>query len=343
MNEFRLFAHGEHFDPDAFLASRPLVFDGVWHKGEQCHDQPKTSGVYKVLGNGHELSLSEQETIAVAYLSANRKALKTLAQVRDVTTFILGLHYNHRISPQTVGFCMGLSEELMWHCLDIGISPTIYVSVNRGREQDNEVVPEPANDSDYLRQLGAFRAAHNLESAHWIVLSYLLVEPPRPAVKAASNARNWAKATCEPIQTVPEYQEAILDMIDRDLVWEIDARKQSLISEYLDADPAHGPTSGLPEAGTLQISIRMAQLLDDFWAGVKRQRSTVLCSSDWQTDRLQIVYGLTRQHCWNYLRDELCNGVDEIEYVAGPNPCGPWRCDWWHKNETGFVLEMKYV
>ena len=111
----------------------------------------------------------------------------------------------------------------------------------------------------------------------------------------------------------------------------------------MDADPAHGPTSGLPEAGTLQISIRMAQLLDDFWAGVKRERSTVLCSSDWQTDRLQFVYGQTRQHCWNYLRDELCNGTDEIECVAGPKPCGPWRCYWWHKNETGFVLEMKYL
>ena len=60
MNEFRLFAHGEHFDPDAFLASSPLAFDGVWHKGEHCHDQPKTSGVYKVLGNGHELPLTNK-------------------------------------------------------------------------------------------------------------------------------------------------------------------------------------------------------------------------------------------------------------------------------------------
>ncbi len=343
MNEFRLFAHGEHFDPAAFLASSPLSFDGVWHKGEQCHDQPKTSGVYKVLGDGQKLSLNEQETIAIAYLSANRMALKALAQSKDVTTFALWLQYNVRISPETIGFGIGLSDELTWHCHDIGISPSIYVSVNRGREQDEELAPEPANDADYLRQLGAFRAAHNLEFAHCTILSYLLVEPPRPAVKAASNARNWAKLTCEPIQTVPEYQAAILDLIDRDLVWEIDARKQSLISAYLDADPAHGPTSGLPAAETLQISIRMAKLLDDFWAGVKRQRPAALCSSNWQTDRLQIIYGLTRQHCWNYLRDELCNRIKEIEYVAGPNPCGPWRCDWWHKNETGFVLEMKYV
>lgn len=231
MNEFRLFAHGEHSDPEAFLASSPLGFDGVWHKGEHWHDQPKTSGVYKVLGDGHELPLNEQETIAIAYLSANRKALKTLAQIRDVTAFILGLQYNDRISPQTIGFCMGLSEELMWHCLDIGIRPTIYVSVNRGRERDNGPVPEPTDDSDYFRQLNTFRAAHDLESEHWTVLSYLLVEPPRPAVNAASNARNWAKVTCDPIQTVPEYQAAIVDMIDRDLVWEIDTRNQSLIND----------------------------------------------------------------------------------------------------------------
>ena len=50
MNEFRLFAHGVTFDPDDYLASAPLKFDGVWHKGEAGHNHPKSSGVFKVLG-----------------------------------------------------------------------------------------------------------------------------------------------------------------------------------------------------------------------------------------------------------------------------------------------------
>lgn len=91
MNEFRLFAHGVEFDPDAYLASAPLKFDGVWRKGESGHNHPKSSGVFKVLGDGRTVPILEQERIAIQFLSANREALKALAQHPQVTTFILGL------------------------------------------------------------------------------------------------------------------------------------------------------------------------------------------------------------------------------------------------------------
>lgn len=134
-NEFRLFAHGVEFDPNAYLASSPLKVDGVWRKGESGHNHPKSSGVFKVLGDGRTLPLFEQERIAIEYLSANREALKALSQHRQVTTFILGLQYHTVLNVNTVGFAMGPSEPLMRHCLDIGILPTFYVTLDRERER----------------------------------------------------------------------------------------------------------------------------------------------------------------------------------------------------------------
>jgi hypothetical protein len=134
MNEFRLFAHGVKFDPAAFLTSTSLGFDGVWHKGEIGHDHPKSSGVFKVLGDGPKVPLFEQETIAIEYLSANRDALKALVQYPGVTTFILGLQYHIELEPGTIGFSMGPSATLMRQCLDIGVVPTFYVTFDRAIE-----------------------------------------------------------------------------------------------------------------------------------------------------------------------------------------------------------------
>src|SRR5690242_20181644 len=61
MHEFRLFAHGADFDPDAYLASTQLAFDDVWRKGDRGGSHPKSSGVYKVLGDGKVLSIAEQQ------------------------------------------------------------------------------------------------------------------------------------------------------------------------------------------------------------------------------------------------------------------------------------------
>src|SRR4051812_47588628 len=104
MNEFRLFAHGVEFDPDAYLATAPLKFDGVWRRGESGHDHPKSSGVFKVLGDGRTVPFFDQERIAIEYLSANREALKVLAHYPGVTTFILGLQYHIVLEVNTIGF-----------------------------------------------------------------------------------------------------------------------------------------------------------------------------------------------------------------------------------------------
>jgi hypothetical protein len=41
---------------------------------------------------------------------------------------------------------MGPSALLMWHCLDIGISPTYYVSLDREREWAAEQDAEPSGE-----------------------------------------------------------------------------------------------------------------------------------------------------------------------------------------------------
>jgi len=202
------------------------------------------------------------------------------------------------------------------------------------------------SDSELARHFESFNTAHRLQdSAHQTVISYLLIEPPRPATEAARRCRGWAKDTCQTVQAVSDYESAISDMMSRDLVWKIDNVKQSLIADYLAADPSLGPTNGLPEIGTLQISIRFAKLLDEFWAITGRERPGILWSRDWQTDKMHTIYSPTRQHSFDFLRDELADNGDaqKIESVAGPKPCGPWRCHWWHKYNSGFSLEVRYL
>jgi hypothetical protein len=138
MNHFRLFAHGEAFDPDAYLNTTALTFDGGWHKGESGHDHPKSSGVFKILGDGRTMSILEQEQIAIDYLSANRAGLQALAQAPGVTTFILGLQYQIALEEGTIGFAVSPSAPLMKLALEIGIAPTYYVMIDRGKGPEYE-------------------------------------------------------------------------------------------------------------------------------------------------------------------------------------------------------------
>jgi hypothetical protein len=129
-----LFAHGETFQPDTYLASAPFTFDGVWHKGESGRNHPKSSGVFKVLGDGRTLPLHEQERIAIDFLAANQAALKELAQFPGVTTFILGLQYHIDLKINLIGFCVTPPTRLMKYALEIGIEPTYYVTLEMRRE-----------------------------------------------------------------------------------------------------------------------------------------------------------------------------------------------------------------
>ena len=103
----------------------------------------KSSGVFKMLGNGRTLPIFEQERIAVEFLSANREALKALATYPGVTTFILGLEYHITVDEGMIGFCVCPLAQLMAHALEIGIEPIYYVTLDR-RHEDSEQDPAPA-------------------------------------------------------------------------------------------------------------------------------------------------------------------------------------------------------
>lgn len=144
MNEFRLFALGEAFDLDAFLSTTTLHPDYVWRRGEQrryacgVDSRNPTSGVEFVLGDGQQIPLSEQDRIAIDYLSANREELKALAKFPGVTAFMLGLQFDFELAVGTIAFTMGLSALLMRHLLDVGVEPVFFVTLDRSREWENE-------------------------------------------------------------------------------------------------------------------------------------------------------------------------------------------------------------
>jgi hypothetical protein len=131
---FELFALGDDFDVNTYLASTSLAFDNVWHRRESSRP---TSGVGKRLGDGALVPLDEQQRIAVEYLSTNRDALCELGKFPGVTTFVLGLQYNIEVGEGLRGFCVGPSPTLMWHALDVGIHPIFYIALNTLGEADH--------------------------------------------------------------------------------------------------------------------------------------------------------------------------------------------------------------
>ena len=137
MNEFRLFAHGEAFDVDAYLATTKLRIDYVWRRGDQrrhscVESRHPTSGVEIVLGNGRTIRPLEQEQIAIAFLKTHREELRALAQFSGVETFILGLQYVCELTDGIVAFCLGPSAVLMRHALEVGVLPNYYVTLEQG-------------------------------------------------------------------------------------------------------------------------------------------------------------------------------------------------------------------
>jgi hypothetical protein len=143
MNEFRLFAHGQRFDVDAFLASTTLRPDRVWRRGDQrryacIESRHDTSGLELTIGDGRAIALPEQERIAIAYLTTHRDELRALAGFTGVDTFILGLQYRTAFESNVTGFCLAPSAQLMRHCLDVGCVPVYYVTLDRRPELETE-------------------------------------------------------------------------------------------------------------------------------------------------------------------------------------------------------------
>lgn len=118
-----LFALGEKFDVDSFLAQGALTPDFVWR---QMGNGP-TNGLELLLGDSEAINLPEQEKMAIEYLKQHRDILRNLAQYPGVEAVNLGLVY--RLPRDATGFCVGPSRALMLHSLDSGVRPNYYVTV----------------------------------------------------------------------------------------------------------------------------------------------------------------------------------------------------------------------
>lgn len=120
---FHIFALGETFDVDAFLARSSLDPDFVWRRA----GNGPTNGLEILLGDADKATLREQERIAVNYLREHRDELRALASFPGVEALNLGLVY--RVGPNALGFCLGPSRALMISALDSGVSPNYYGTI----------------------------------------------------------------------------------------------------------------------------------------------------------------------------------------------------------------------
>lgn len=133
MNYFKIFAHGDDFDVDAYATTATIGFDRVRHKGEQHYT---TNGIEKLLGDGQQLSCHDQDRIATHFLEEHESELTTLAKVPGVDTFILQLQYRTDVKPILRGFWMSFSARLMYFALKAGVDPMFFVDLGRPDGRD---------------------------------------------------------------------------------------------------------------------------------------------------------------------------------------------------------------
>ena|ERR1700722_6787438 len=103
-----------------------ILFGERWGMDQQ-------NGLELLLGDGKTTKLREQEKIAIDYMKEHREDLRFLANFPGVEALNLGLVY--RVTPNTLGVCLGPSHALMFHALDTGVSPNYYVTIP-GRENE---------------------------------------------------------------------------------------------------------------------------------------------------------------------------------------------------------------
>ena len=186
----------------------------------------------------------------------------------------------------------------------------------------------------------AFNERHRLGTAHQTVLSYLHFEGARPYDEAASRSRGWASHTGKPIQATKEYRDAISDMESRNLLWNIDKEKLSAIRDFISDPKAIGPIEIMPPIRTLQFSVNLVTMLDEYWAKSEIERSGCIYSPHYLPDGSINVYSLKHENCLNFIHDSGMLSPTAKQQSWHPEPCGAWRDQWWCFYERGFVLAI---
>ncbi len=121
---FGLFALGEHFNVDAYIAKSSLLPSFVWRQV----GNGTTSGIDFLLGDAGSLNVLEQEVSAVKFLNQHRDELIALAEFPGVEALNLSLIYPANIS--VAGFSLGPSNALMAAALNARVSPRYYVCID---------------------------------------------------------------------------------------------------------------------------------------------------------------------------------------------------------------------
>jgi len=121
--QLHIFAHGETFDVDAFLAASTLHPHYVWRR-----QRPLTSGIELMLGDGRRMRPAEQEQLAAAFLKAHQQELIKLRGFAGVETLILGLVY---ICPvEATGIAVSPSPQLIRQADELGIVPIYCITID---------------------------------------------------------------------------------------------------------------------------------------------------------------------------------------------------------------------
>ena len=177
-------------------------------------------------------------------------------------------------------------------------------------------------------------------TAHQTLLSYLHFEGARPAKEAPARARSWAGYTGRPVQGLNEYEFAIDDMLARDLLWIVDSEKQTEIDQFVSNPKAIGPIDIMPPIGTLQYSVRLANLFDKFWGASNCSRPTCVNSPQYLTDNSINVYSVSAEDCLQFIHESGMIEAHSLGRNWTPTSCGPWRDQWWRFYDSGFILKV---
>jgi len=138
-----IFALGESFDVDAFLAESVLRPEFVWRR----MGNGPTNGLEILLSDLQAIPLPKQEEIAVAFLVSYRDELQALAKYPGVEALNLGLVC--RLPLSATGCAPGPSAKLMFHALDAGVSPLYYVTLEGRQVERIPIIRRLPKDTFY--------------------------------------------------------------------------------------------------------------------------------------------------------------------------------------------------
>lgn len=131
-NFFCLWAGGEKFDVESYTKCVAMKVNRFWQVGEIVNGiEQHSNGLEIELGDGTELSMQEQQQVAVEFLSENRQSLVKLRSSPGLRSIGLGLQ--EMVHADSAGSIMDLDPALMRIVLDIGIEVTIWACVSHER------------------------------------------------------------------------------------------------------------------------------------------------------------------------------------------------------------------